>query len=142
MAIDSRDFRAPRDAPRRMRVARMVLAGGALAMALAVALGAFGAHGLRARVSVDMLAVWQTAVRYHAWHGLALVLVGLLLAREPAARGLVPAAACFAVGIVLFSGSLYALVLVEARGLGALTPLGGVAFVAGWLTLAWAAWRG
>lgn len=142
MAIDSRDFRTPPDASRRMRVARAVLAGGALAMALAVALGAFGAHGLRARVSADMLAVWQTAVRYHAWHGLALVVVGLLLTREPAARGLVPAAACFGVGIVLFSGSLYALVLVQAHGLGALTPLGGVAFIAGWLVLAWSAWRG
>ncbi len=122
--------------------AKLFILLGALAGAAAVALGAFGAHALRARLAPDQLAVWQTAVRYHAWHGLALVLVGLLLAREPAARGLVPAAACFAVGIVLFSGSLYALVLVEARGLGALTPLGGVAFVAGWLTLAWAAWRG
>ncbi len=122
--------------------ARVTLVVAALAMACGVALGAFGAHGLRARVPADMLAVWQTAVQYHAWHGLALFGAGLLMLRAPAARGLVAAAALFALGILLFSGSLYALVLTGVRGWGAITPIGGVAFIAGWLVLAWTAWRG
>lgn len=121
--------------------ARITLAIGALAMLLAVALGAFGAHALRSRVAFDMVAVWQTAVQYHAWHGLALLAVGLLMQRAVRPRGLVLAAAFFGVGIVLFSGSLYALVLSGVRGLGAVTPFGGVAFLAGWAVLAWSAWR-
>lgn len=120
--------------------ARATLVAAALAMAAAVALGAFGAHGLRARVPADMLAVWQTAVQYHAWHGLALFGTGLLMLRVPATRGLPVAAALFAAGVLLFSGSLYVLVLTGIRGLGAITPLGGVAFIAGWLVLAWTAW--
>ena len=121
--------------------ARVTLAVAALVMACGVALGAFGAHGLRARVPADLLAVWQTAVQYHGWHGLALLGTGLLMLRAPATRGLLVAAALFAAGIVLFSGSLYALVLTGARGLGAVTPLGGVAFLAGWLLLTRAASR-
>lgn len=121
--------------------ARATLAGAAVVMAVAVALGAFGAHGLRARVSPEMLAVWTTAVQYHAWHGLALVATGLLLARTPASRALRVAAILFVAGIVLFAGSLYALVLSDVRGLGAVTPLGGVAFIAGWVAFAWGAWR-
>ena len=121
--------------------ARVTLVLAALVMAVGVALGAFGAHGLRARVPADMLAVWQTAVQYHAWHGLALVGTGLLMQRVPASRGLLVAAALFAAGIVLFSGSLYALVLTGLRGLGVVTPIGGVAFIGGWVALAWSAWR-
>ncbi len=110
-------------------------------MALAVALGAFGAHGLRTRVPTELLGTWHTAVQYHAWHGLALFATGLLMLRMPAGRALGVAAALFVAGIVLFSGSLYALVLTGMRGLGAVTPLGGVAFIAGWVVLAWGAWR-
>ena len=109
-------------------------------MAIAVALGAFGAHGLRARVPAELLATWHTAVEYHAWHGLGLFGVGLLMLRMPG-RAPAMAAALFVAGIVLFSGSLYALVLTGVRGLGAVTPLGGVAFIAGWLALAWGVWK-
>jgi len=142
MAIGTPDRTTEASGARHPTRARVTLVVAALAMAAAVALGAFGAHGLRARVPAPMLVVWQTAVQYHAWHGLALLGVGLLMLRAPATRGLVAAAALFAAGIVLFSGSLYALVLTDVRGLGAVTPIGGVAFIAGWVVVAWSAWRG
>lgn len=107
---------------------------------LAVALGAFGAHGLRQHVDADLLAVWQTGVQYQFGHALALVLVGLLLERRPAAT-LDWSGRLLATGCVLFSGSLYLLVLSGQRWLGAVTPLGGVAFLAGWLLLGVAAYR-
>ncbi|HEX4883741.1 MAG TPA: DUF423 domain-containing protein [Casimicrobiaceae bacterium] len=120
--------------------ARTALVLAALLLFVAVALGAFGAHALKARLAPDLQAVWQTAVQYHAWHALALLGAGLLmLVRPDAAAGL--AAWLFVAGIVLFSGSLYALALTGVRGLGAVTPVGGVAFLAGWLAFAWAAWR-
>lgn len=111
------------------------LAVGAVAGALGVALGAFGAHGLKGRVAPEMLAVFETGVRYHMYHALALVAVGLVAGR---AGGAWPAAAgwLFLAGIVVFSGSLYAMTFTGARWLGAITPLGGVAFIAGWLVLA------
>ena len=114
---------------------RMFVILGSLNMLLAVALGAFGAHGLKSRVSAEMLAVWQTAVLYHLVHALGLLLVGLLALHLPvravgwALQG----------GIVLFSGSLYLMVLTGIRPLGMITPLGGVAFLVGWLLLAQAA---
>lgn len=117
--------------------ARITVAVAALVMLLAVGLGAFGAHALRARVAPEALAVWQTAVQYHAWHGLALLATGLLMQRAPVPRGLLAAAALFAAGVLLFSGSLYALVLTGVRGLGAITPFGGVSFMTGWGVLAW-----
>src|SRR4029453_4907762 len=108
--------------------ARLTLAIASLAMFLAVALGAFGAHALKARLTPDMTATWDTAVQYHAWHALALFGVGLLMVpwAERAALGL--AAWLFLAGIVLFSGSLYALALSGVRGLGAVTPIGGILF--------------
>jgi uncharacterized membrane protein YgdD (TMEM256/DUF423 family) len=100
--------------------------------ALAVGLGAFGAHGLKARLPSDMLAVWHTAVQYHAWHALGLLAVGLstdnIWARS--------AGWLLVAGIALFSGSLYALSLGAPRGLGAVTPLGGTAFILGWIAFA------
>jgi uncharacterized membrane protein YgdD (TMEM256/DUF423 family) len=120
--------------------ARSVLVLAALLLFVAVALGAFGAHALKARVTPDLLAVWQTAVQYHAWHALALLAVGVLLLVRPDA-GVGIAAWLFVAGIVLFSGSLYAMALTGARGLGAVTPVGGAAFLAGWLAFAWGAWR-
>lgn len=114
---------------------------GAIAMFMAVALGAFGAHALKARLAPDMAAIWQTAVQYHAWHALALLAAGILLVQDPGRAGVAWAAWLFAGGIVLFSGSLYALALTGMRGLGAITPLGGVAWLAGWAVLAWAVWR-
>lgn len=107
---------------------------------LAVATGAFGAHGLRDRLSAEGLAWWKTAVDYHLAHALALLGVGVLSERRPS-RGLAVAAAAFAVGVLLFSGSLYALALTGLRGLGAVTPFGGVALLVGWAALAAAAAR-
>jgi len=121
--------------------ARLALMAGAVAMFMAVALGAFGAHALKARLAPDMTAVWQTAVQYHAWHALALLATGILLAQDPA-RGLLGTAGwLFVAGIVLFSGSLYLLALTGTRGLGAVTPIGGVAWLAGWAVFAWAVFR-
>ncbi|MFO1306144.1 MAG: DUF423 domain-containing protein [Burkholderiales bacterium] len=122
--------------------ARLALAAGSLAMLLAVGLGAFGAHALKARLSPEMSAVWQTAVQYHAWHALGLFGLGLLMLHWPERLGLGLAGWLLLAGIVLFSGSLYALALTGVRGLGAITPIGGVAFLAGWGVLAWAIGRG
>lgn len=121
--------------------ARHVLTAAALLMFLAVGCGAFGAHALRTRLAPDMAAVWQTAVQYHAWHALGLLGIGLLLLHWPERSLLGIAAWLLVAGIVLFSGSLYAMALSGVRGLGAITPIGGVAFLAGWLCLAWACWR-
>lgn len=102
---------------------------------VAVALGAFGAHALKARLTPEMQPVWRTAVEYHFWHTLALLAVGLLLTRAPQQTTLHWAGAGFALGILLFSGSLYALALSGARGWGAVTPVGGVLFLLGWAAL-------
>jgi uncharacterized membrane protein YgdD (TMEM256/DUF423 family) len=117
---------------------RLTLFLASVAMLLAVALGAFGAHALKSRLSADMTGVWQTAVQYHAWHALALFGLGLLMLHWPERTDLGIAAWLLVAGIVLFSGSLYALALSGVRGLGAVTPIGGLAFLAGWAVLAWA----
>ena len=116
--------------------ARLALPVAALLMAAAVALGAFGAHALKSRLAPDALALWQTAVNYHAWHALGLLATATLMLVHDDRRALRIAAACFAAGIVVFSGSLYALALGAPRALGAATPFGGVAFIAGWIALA------
>jgi uncharacterized membrane protein YgdD (TMEM256/DUF423 family) len=109
---------------------------GAVNAFIAVAAGAFGAHGLRKRLDADLLATFETGARYQMYHALGLFAVAWLVARgAPAAR---PAGWCMLAGIVLFSGSLYALALSGVRGLGAVTPFGGVAFLAAWILLAWA----
>lgn len=100
-----------------------------------VAAGAFGAHALRARIPADLLAVFETGARYQMYHALALLAVALLAARAPG--GAVRAAGwLFTAGVVVFSGSLYALALSGVRVLGAITPIGGVCFLAGWIALA------
>lgn len=115
---------------------------GSLAGFAGVALGAFGSHGLKGRVSPELLAVYQTGVLYQLIHALALVLVGVI-AHGLADSSLVKAAGgLFLAGILVFSGSLYLLVLLDARWLGMVTPLGGLAFLAGWLCLAAGAWWG
>lgn len=119
---------------------KALLVAGALNGALAVALGAFGAHGLRERVSAQMLTTWETAAQYHIFHALALLLVGVLARQTGAAALLVPGWILLA-GLVIFSGSLYLLVLTDQRWLGAVTPLGGTALIIGWLWLAWGLWR-
>ena len=107
---------------------------GALLAGLAVALGAFGAHGLRARVTPDLLAVFETGVRYQMYHALALLGLSLAWTRWSTSH-LTAAGYLFLAGIVLFSGSLYLLTLTGTRWWGAVTPLGGLAFLAGWALL-------
>ena len=114
---------------------------GALLACLAVGAGAFGAHGLRGRLTPELLDVVETAARYQMYHALGLLAVAWAADRWPG--GATAAAGwLFVVGIVLFSGSLYLLSLTGTRWLGAITPLGGAAFLAGWLALAWAIWQG
>ena len=115
-------------------------ATGAALAAVGVGLGAFGAHGLRSRVSPEMLAVWETGVRYHLVHALGLLAVAWAAERWPGPAVTV-SGWLFVIGTARFAGSLYLLVLTGQRWLGAVTPLGGVAFVAGWLLLAWTALR-
>ena len=122
------------------RTARRLLALGALSGALAVAAGAFGAHALADAVTAARLETWRTAALYHAVHALATVLAGVL-ALHVRQRAVGVAGGLFLAGTALFSGSLYALVLADLPLLGAVTPLGGAAFIAGWLALAWGAWR-
>ena len=105
------------------------LRAGAGLMFLAVALGAFAAHGLKARLSPEMLTIWETGVRYHVYHALALLALG-------AARGPDKAGWCFVAGIVVFSGSLYVLSLTGEKRLGMITPIGGLLFLAGWVLFA------
>lgn len=105
---------------------------------VAVALGAFGSHGLRARLSERMLEVWQTAVQYHFIHTLVLLAVGVLLARSQS-TWLNVSGWVFTAGIVFFSGSLYWLALGGPKWLGPITPIGGLCFMLGWLSLAIAA---
>lgn len=101
-----------------------------------VVMGAFGAHALRGLRTPELLEALQTGVRYLFWHALAILVISELWRREPAARWLGWSARAMAAGIVLFSGSLFALALTEQRWLGALTPLGGIGFMLGWLLLA------
>lgn len=115
---------------------RTFVAAGAINSFLAIALGAFGAHGLRSHLSAVLFAVYQTAVRYHMAHALALVLVGLLCERMPGSRLIPLGGWLLLAGIVLFSGSLYVLALTGVATLGAITPLGGLCFLAGWAVIA------
>jgi uncharacterized membrane protein YgdD (TMEM256/DUF423 family) len=120
---------------------RLFFGLGALSAGLAVALGAFAAHGLRSRVSAEALAAFETGARYHMYHALALLAVAWACARWPSAWTSA-AGWLFVAGTLLFSGSLYLLAVTGVRALGAITPLGGLAFILGWLALAWAAWTG
>ncbi len=120
---------------------RLFLAMGALAGFFAVALGAFGAHALYEKLPADRLAIFETAARYLGTHALALVATGLLVTRRKG-RAAPAAGWLFAIGIVIFCGSLFVLALSGARWWGAVTPFGGVAWLAGWALLAFSAWRG
>jgi uncharacterized membrane protein YgdD (TMEM256/DUF423 family) len=121
--------------------ARLALTLAAAFLFAAVGAGAFGAHALRDRLAPDFLATFQTAVQYHFWHALGLLGVGILMLHKPDSGALAAAAWLLVAGLLLFSGSLYALALTGVRGLGAVTPIGGVAFLAAWAAVAWAAWR-
>ena len=120
---------------------RLFLLLGSLSGLAGVALGAFAAHGLRARLSAEMLDIFEVGVRYQMYHALGLVAVALAFGRWPRPEFLV-AGWAFVVGTLVFSGSLYVLSLSGIRWLGAVTPIGGLAFLLGWLGLAWGAWKG
>jgi uncharacterized membrane protein YgdD (TMEM256/DUF423 family) len=113
---------------------------GAALMFVAVGLGAFGAHGLRQRLSPEMLAIFETGVRYHVYHALALFAVAWVGDKNPASLASA-AGFAFTIGIIVFSGSLYVLSMSGIRWLGAITPIGGVAFLVGWVLLFLAAAR-
>ena len=114
---------------------------GAVLAALAVVFGAFGAHGLRARLSPQDLETFEVGVRYQMYHALGLIIVSWAVAHWETGTA-IAAGWFFVAGIVLFSGSLYVLVLTGPRWLGAITPIGGVAFIVGWVLLAWTAFKG
>ncbi len=120
---------------------RLLVILAAINMFIAVAAGAFGAHGLKQVLDADMLAIWHTAVTYQMIHALGMFAIALLMSKySPVYLGW--AGSAMFVGIVIFSGSLYVLALSSIRILGAITPIGGLAFLAGWLLLAWAAYKG
>jgi uncharacterized membrane protein YgdD (TMEM256/DUF423 family) len=120
--------------------ARKTLAVAGALIALATALGAFGAHALKAHLSQDKLLVYETAVRYHFLHALGLLAIGVLL-RSIDGELLRWSATLLLIGIVLFSGSLYLLTFGAPRFLGLITPIGGLALIAGWLLFATTMWR-
>ncbi len=122
-----------------MNSARTLAAAGVL-LALATACGAFGAHALKTQLAPERLQLWETAVRYQFFQALGLLGIGLTLRVIPAAA-LRAAAALILAGVLLFCGSLYALSFGGPRLLGALTPLGGLAWIGGWLMFAYGAWR-
>lgn len=122
-------------------LAGLVIKIAAVSGFLAVALGAFGAHGLKSRLSIEMMAVYQTAVQYQFVHTLALLAVALLMQQWGQTRLLAVSAWAFIVGLILFSGSLYVLVFTGIKQLGAITPLGGVSFLIAWTTLFFAAFK-
>ena len=121
-------------------MAKLFIQLAALNGALAVMIGAFGAHALRARLSPELLSVYETGVQYHFWHTLALLAVGLLAYQLPDSRTLMASGIAFIVGIILFSGSLYLLASTEIRYImfmpvGLITPIGGMSFIIAWLLL-------
>lgn len=120
-----------------MAAVSALAAAGALLAAIGIALGAFGAHGLRASLSPDALGWWQIAVQYQMWNAVGLVALGAFGGARPLAPALLIGA-----GTLLFSGTLYAMALTGMRWLGAVTPIGGLLMIAGWLFAAWRLWRG
>ena len=122
------------------RSCQTLIAVGCLSAALAVAAGAFGAHMLKSHLEAPMLAVFETAARYQMYHALGMIAAGLagrIFDRPQAAQ----AGWCFAAGVLVFCGSLYGVSLLGIRWLGAVTPVGGLAFIAGWILLGWSIWR-
>ncbi|WP_422657871.1 DUF423 domain-containing protein [Paenibacillus sp. EC2-1] len=116
------------------------MAWGAVFMALSVAIGAFGAHMLEGKITADEMAIYETGVHYHMIHGIAVIITGLAAGLFGESRKLFWAGVLFSAGIIIFSGSLYVLSLSGIKWLGAITPIGGVSFIAGWLILMSSAW--
>jgi uncharacterized membrane protein YgdD (TMEM256/DUF423 family) len=121
-------------------VTRIFLAIASVLGGISVILGAFASHALKERLSDRALEIWETGTKYQMYHALALILIALLITRLPTSTSLLVAGYAFIAGILLFCGSLYALSLSGIKWLGAITPLGGVAFIIGWICLAVAAW--
>ena len=121
-------------------MSKTILMSGAAFLVLAVILGAFGAHGLKPKLTEDLMQAYKTGVEYHFYHGLGLLLLGILCMSMPS--GLLNWAAFFlGLGILLFSGSLYLMAVTGIRWLGAITPFGGVSFIAGWVLLLVSVWK-
>ncbi len=115
-------------------MSKTILMTASIFLILAVAIGAFGAHGLKSHLSDEMLMIFKTGVEYHFYHALGLLMVGILSMSMPS--GYIKWSAIFlSAGIILFSGSLYALATTGIKGLGAITPIGGLSFIAGWVLL-------
>ena len=121
-------------------MAKVMIVAGALFGMLGVGAGAFGAHALAQKLEPRMLEIFETGARYQMYHALALVLIGILIHLQPRA-GFAPAGWAMIVGIIIFSGSLFALALTGIKVLGAITPIGGTAFLIGWGLLAVRAWQ-
>ncbi|NGM88784.1 DUF423 domain-containing protein [Parapusillimonas sp. SGNA-6] len=119
---------------------RQLVIAAALTLLVGVAAGAFGAHAMRGRLAPDMMAVWQTAVLYQLVHGLGMLAIAALGSRMPSPL-LSTSGTLMLVGVVIFSGSLYVLSATGIKWLGAVTPIGGLAFIAAWAMVALAAWR-
>jgi uncharacterized membrane protein YgdD (TMEM256/DUF423 family) len=122
-------------------MAKLFITLASLSAMLAVVFGAFGAHALKGRLDDYAMGVFQTAVQYHFYHSLALLAVGVIALSQPQTALLRSSGWLFIVGMVVFSGSLYLLSVSGLRWLGAITPLGGLAFIAGWACLAAASWK-
>jgi len=121
---------------------KIFLTLGSIAMALAVALGAFGAHGLKSKLTAEMLDIFETGVRYHFYHALGLLLIGTIANWLPDSSILSWSGWLMVGGIFIFSGSLYILSISGIRWLGAITPIGGLCFIASWVLLAITIWKG
>lgn len=121
-------------------MSKMILMIAALLMALAVGIGAFGAHGLKSHLSEEMMQIYKTGVEYHFYHALGLLLIGVL-SLYISSGWLNWSAFMLTAGIILFSGSLYVMAITGIKWLGAITPLGGLSFIAGWILLLIAVWK-
>ena len=122
-------------------MSKTIILTGAVFMALAVILGAFGAHALKEKLASDMMQVYKTGVEYHFYHALGLILIGIISMNI--SSGLINwSAILITIGIVLFSGSLYVLAITGIKWLGAITPIGGISFIAGWILLILAVLKG
>ena len=124
-----------------MKTDNYILATGAIFGGLSVAIGAFAAHGLKAVLDPAALSWVQTGAQYQMYHGLVILIIGFALKQWPEMKGMKAAAYCFSAGIILFSGSLYALAATQVHALGIITPLGGLALLAGWSIMIYAALR-
>ena len=122
-------------------MSKLFLILGSINAATAVTMGAFGAHSLKTKISQDMLSVFQTAVQYHFYHSLGLLIIGLLTIYFKPEKYLKIAGWIMFIGIILFSGSLYILSTTGTRWLGIITPVGGIAFIISWIYIAIAVWK-